>query len=416
MSRTIHTCKVCDEHSIDCEPPMVECVECRFYFHQYCAIDSESIDESSIDEDKCIDSKHCPKCQGEYIEPEDERFIEGYTEALSIAKVKKLTLNLVEPLCRFEYIKNHLLNLQTISSASDEAIEALAKTKFNLNIGFKDDRLNSQLHRATKETIKELLSYYHYDGELDLSSFAVVEVEVIEELLDINNKLLSFWMCASDDLEYFAEELECDIKVSEGIVIVGLRDEHEKITGLKVGDVIVRCNESPVLSEEDVNSQTKNNETLNLIVNRVGKEVKLTIDLNKIRYPDLMLNGLVEITNEQAKKLSLYNGVISLDGLIEINDEKAGLLSKRSGGLYLDGIEKISDTAIESLSKHQGMLTLNGLTALSDAAVDFLSKHKGELWLDGIVELSDTAAESLSKHKGMINDMDPKEWVDSLKD
>ena len=106
---------------------------------------------AKIDEDKCIDSKHCPKCQGEYIEPEDERFIEGYTEALSIAKVKKLTLNLVEPLCRFEYIKNHLLNLQTISSASDEAIEALAKTKFNLNIGFKDDRLNSQLHRATKK-------------------------------------------------------------------------------------------------------------------------------------------------------------------------------------------------------------------------------------------------------------------------
>ena len=45
---------------------------------------------------------------------------------------------------------------------------------------------------------------------------------------------------------------------------------------------------------------------------------------------------------------------------------------------------------------------------------EFLSKHKGELWLDGIVELSDTAAESLSKHKGMINDMDPKEWVESI--
>ena len=37
-----------------------------------------------------------------------------------------------------------------------------------------------------------------------------------------------------------------------------------------------------------------------------------------------------------------------------------------------------------------------------------------ELWLDGIVELSHAAAESLSKHKGMINDMDPKEWVESL--
>lgn len=418
MSLTISECSVCGDYSLEDDPPMVMCAVCYFSFHQHCAIALESIDESLNEEG--IEKKHCPKCQGEFIEPEDKAFIEGYTEALSIAKVKKLTLDLVEPLqnFRFKYIKNHLLNLQSITSASDEAIEALAKSKFNLNIGFKDDRLNPQLLRATKETIIELLSYpsRQEDEELDLSSFSVVEDEAIEELMDLNNRSLSFWMSAGDDLEYFAEELEFDVKVSEGVVILHIRaEENEQITGLKAGDVIISCNGLPVTSEEDVNSQIKNNETLNLLINRAGEEMSMSIDLNKLKYPDLMLNGLVEITIEQVKKLISYKGLLSLDGLIKIDDEKAELFSKHSGGLYLDGIKKISDKAIDSLSKYQGMLTLNGLTALSDAAVGSLSKHEGELWLDGVIGLSDAAAESLSKHKGMINDMDPREWVESLK-
>ena len=40
------------------------------------------------------------------------------------------------------------------------------------------------------------------------------------------------------------------------------------------------CNDSPVISEDEVNSQIKNNETLNLIVHRAGKEMSMSIDLN----------------------------------------------------------------------------------------------------------------------------------------
>jgi hypothetical protein len=46
-------------------------------------------------------------------------------------------------------------------------------------------------------------------------------------------------------------------------------------------------------------------------------------------------------------------------------------------------------------------------------------RHTGQTalaWLSGLTELSDAAAEALSKHEGEINDMDPKEWVESLRE
>ena len=75
----------------------------------------------------------------------------------------------------------------------------------------------------------------------------------------------------------------------------------------------------------------------------------------------------------------------------------------------------IDEAAAEFLSKqHQGDLAL-GLEELSDAAAESLSKHQGDIRFMFLCGLSDTAAESLSKHQGQINGMDPKEWVESLR-
>jgi len=57
---------------------------------------------------------------------------------------------------------------------------------------------------------------------------------------------------------------------------------------------------------------------------------------------------------------------------------------------------------------------MSELEELSDAAAKSLSKHQGLLYLEDINELSDAAAKCFSQHKGKINDMDPKEWVESL--
>ena len=57
---------------------------------------------------------------------------------------------------------------------------------------------------------------------------------------------------------------------------------------------------------------------------------------------------------------------------------------------------------------------LDEFTSIEDEAAKLLSKFKGDLELFEITKLSDAAAESLSKHKGKINDMDPKERVESF--
>ena len=77
---------------------------------------------------------------------------------------------------------------------------------------------------------------------------------------------------------------------------------------------------------------------------------------------------------------------------------------------------ELSDKALELLSGYEGELDLSGLTKLSDAAAKSLSKHKGGLCLDGLRELCDAAAESLSKHEGQINYMDPKDWVEEMRE
>ena len=64
--------------------------------------------------------------------------------------------------------KKHNCLIGISGGADSSYLVHLAKTKFDLIIGFKDDRLNSQLQRVAKKTIKELLSAYHcLDNELD---------------------------------------------------------------------------------------------------------------------------------------------------------------------------------------------------------------------------------------------------------
>jgi len=58
---------------------------------------------------------------------------------------------------------------------------------------------------------------------------------------------------------------------------------------------------------------------------------------------------------------------------------------------------------------------LSGLKTISADTAECLSKFEGNLNLGKLSKLSDDAAESLSNHKGQINDMDPREWVESLK-
>lgn len=101
---------------------------------------------------------------------------------------------------------------------------------------------------------------------------------------------------------------------------------------------------------------------------------------------------------------------------LELSDSTAEIISKNHFELELNCVHKLSDRAIDYLSQHKGIyLDLKGLKSLSNDAAEFLSNHKGKLYLNDSIEISDAAAKSLSNHKGKINDMDPKEWIESLK-
>ena len=101
---------------------------------------------------------------------------------------------------------------------------------------------------------------------------------------------------------------------------------------------------------------------------------------------------------------------------LELSDSAAEIISKNYFELELDCVHKLSDRGIDYLSQHKGRyLHLKGLKSLSDKAAEYLSNHKGKLYINNSIEISGAAAKSLSKHKGKINDLDPKEWIESLK-
>ena len=85
---------------------------------------------------------------------------------------------------------------------------------------------------------------------------------------------------------------------------------------------------------------------------------------------------------------------------------------KVSQGLLAEfGSRRIVDTPITEAG-FTGVAIGAAMGGLSPI-VEFMTWNFAFQAMDQIIN---SAAKSLSKHKGKINDMDPKEWVESLKD
>jgi len=125
--------------------------------------------------------------------------------------------------------------------------------------------------------------------------------------------------------------------------------------------------------------------------------VRKLVNLNEI----LDLQYLTSLSDAAAEVLSNHEGELYLIGLKSLSDTAAEALSNHQGGLLcLDGLTSLSDAAAEAFGKHMGALVLTGLKSLSDAAVDALRYHEGALVLDDLISLSDAAYEALSEHEG----------------
>jgi len=83
MSYDISWCPVCDDGSVENDPPFVGCEKCGLSFHQKCAIKAWSINDE-YDDLQNLSSSHCPACQGKYIAPEEKserEFLRGLVTA-----------------------------------------------------------------------------------------------------------------------------------------------------------------------------------------------------------------------------------------------------------------------------------------------------------------------------------------------
>jgi hypothetical protein len=146
---------------------------------------------------------------------------------------------------------------------------------------------------------------------------------------------------------------------------------------------------------------------------------------------ELVLNGLVELPDAIAQKLSQYFGILVLNGLTTLSPISARLLSQGyskllflnsltnlTGGkdddvafwlgranmdLSLDGIKVLPASIAKHFSCGGYGVGFAGLTELADEVAELLVKRQGLIDLSGLTSLSETTAKILStKEEGMI--------------
>ena len=112
----------------------------------------------------------------------------------------------------------------------------------------------------------------------------------------------------------------------------------------------------------------------------------------------LSLNGLTQMTDQQAKVLIKQRMEIELNGLTQLTDYQAKLCSK----VPLDGLIKIVDFQSKSFSIVTVALQLNGLECISEQQAENLSGFSGEeRELKGLKSLTHSQLENMAKIGGL---------------
>ncbi|MDA7658341.1 PDZ domain-containing protein [Akkermansiaceae bacterium] len=411
MSITISWCEVCDDGSLEGDPPFSYCRECGFGFHAHCAVECDEDDE---DDDGEVSSERCPKCQGKHIDPHSKGFAEGYCQALTASNVRVLTVELAIPLLNLEEHTGIVLDLPTICEFEDLVIShphlgGLSQKKFRVRTFIEDERLEDVTERLTPEIVEEAISsYLGFAESIDLSGYYLATKGALDSL---KKSIFRIQLGISYDWE----------DIMEGKLTVEDVEESSlaETLGILPGDIIVGVNgvkvdeDHPALAEDGYLFGDPFLAEHTLSISREGELLDIAIGEDHAERPhielDVVLNEdnreeLVAIASKKHNRWGeLTSGAIVQPNLLKIDSRLAESVSKHKGMLLFSGLTELSDAAAESLSRHKGDLSLDALSELSDAAAESLSKHKGKLNLAGLTELSDAAAGSLSTHKGGLN-------------
>ena len=172
----------------------------------------------------------------------------------------------------------------------------------------------------------------------------------------------------------------------------------------------MRCDETNVQPNELVtNQELKDPKSSDQSDNSKVSDDK-TITLEKaLEYIDSnadgeCFNGCTEIDIKAAEKLASYEDILYLDVLKQVPLDCLKILVKHVGGyLSLNGLNQLSKEDAQCLSEFEGDLCLNGIHEISDEVAGLLSQHKGDIELCNLSHITASCARALHHHEGIIH-------------
>ena len=333
MSMTLNWCKVCDRGSLEGFPTMVMCSKCYLEFHLHCAIEGDELPEDTEGGTE-VDPKHCPRCRGEYVDPEVKAAADMWCRTIVAAKVRRLTFEIFEPIEELGTTDLEL-RIPTVKQVDPRVLATLLAGKYRILLGYRETRLGDKDLGKTldEKTAKRFLKK---PDDVDLSEYAYLKPEAAKVLAKCQGDL---WLEGLTELTNQVAEALAKHDVGF-LYLIGLAEMTDK--------------------------------TAEALAKHQG---------------GLDLGGLTELSDTAAEALAKHQGELSLYGLTELSDTAAEALAKHQGHLRLGGLTELSDKAAEALAKHQGKLYLYSLKVLSPRGARALLKHGNVDVDDDVIDL-----------------------------
>jgi hypothetical protein len=185
---------------------------------------------------------------------------------------------------------------------------------------------------------------------------------------------------------------------------VGFGEENdEHLSSITCDDTDVQSNElesrqelkKPQSSDQLDNSKVTDDKTITL---------EKALEYIESNADGECFNGCTEIDIKAAEKLASYEDILYLDVLKQVPLDCLKILVKHVGGyLSLNGLNQLSKEDAKCLAEFEGDLCLNGIHEISDEVAELLSQHKGDIELNNLSHVSASCAKALQEHESVIH-------------
>jgi hypothetical protein len=301
MSIDISWCEVCENGSIEYDPPFTSCVQCGQSFHRHCSTDQDALEDfvAASQENEGEDTEYyddsdcppefCPKCTGGWQDPAIKEFASGFLLSLYHTAIPN---NEGLKTLRGEDLQRLLLWFRGNSEGQWD--EGLKNVRIELDLtGF------NFLDREATSLLQ------NHSGDVDLGSLVQIDTENFAEVLSVRGEI-------SLRLSSFSQE-EWELMANRGTYHTNLLAD-------------------PTFTEKEAK-------------HFAGKEVNFSM-------------GIKSISKGALKHLADGTGQISLPEVAQIDLPAAKILSKSKRRINLHGLEYPGTEIAEVLRSNQENLGL----------------------------------------------------------